>query len=119
MPVLARVFEQSGLSTITVTNMPFWAERVGAPRTLAVEMPFGHLLGRPGDAAQQMRIIRQALEALEAATAPDTILHSEERWQGNPAEAEQASHPPAPPPITEEMGKHIGHFIRALRQRGG
>jgi hypothetical protein len=119
VPVLARTYEKAGMPTITVTNMPFWAERLGAPRTLAVEMPFGHILGRPGDAAGQMRIIRQALEVLESAAAPDTIVHSEERWPGSEEEAETAAHPPIPPPITAEMGRHIGSFIRALRQRGG
>ena len=38
MPVLARTLETLGLSTILVTNKPFWAERVGVPRTLAVEL---------------------------------------------------------------------------------
>ena len=39
-----------------VTNMPFWAEKVGVPRTLAVEFPFGHTLGQPHDTAQHMRL---------------------------------------------------------------
>lgn len=34
MPVLARTLEATGLSTILVTPMPFWAEKIGvlAPR---------------------------------------------------------------------------------------
>jgi len=107
------------MATVTVTNMPFWAEKIGSPRTLGVEMPFGHILGKPGDSDQQMRIIRQALKMLEEAVEPDTVSHSEETWPGSKAEAELASHPPVPPPITADMGRHIGSFIRALRQRGG
>ena len=42
MPVLACTLEAAGLSTILVTMMPSWAELVGAPRTLAVEFPFGY-----------------------------------------------------------------------------
>jgi hypothetical protein len=117
--VLARTFEEAGMATVTITNMPFWAEKVGSPRTLGVEMPFGHILGMPGDSAQQMRIIRQALKVLEGSAEPDKISHSEEVWPGTEAEAEKASHPPVPPPITSDMGRHIGSFIRALRQRGG
>lgn len=107
------------MATILVTNMPFWAERLGAPRTLAVEMPFGHMLGRPGDSAAQMRIIRQALSVLAGAAAPETIVHSDERWQGSEDEARQAAQPPEPTPIAAEMGKHLAEFIRLLRQRDG
>ena len=82
MPVLARTFEAAGLSTIMVTNMPFWAKKIGAPRTLAVEFPFGHLLGQPHNREQQMRVIRQALEVLEKAESPGMIVHSEEKWPG-------------------------------------
>ena len=64
MPVLARTLEAHGLSTILVTNMPFWAEKIGVPRTLAVEFPFGHMLGQPGDVAVQRRVILQALDVL-------------------------------------------------------
>ena len=54
--MLARTLETAGLATIMVTNMPFWAEKVGVPRTLAVEFPFGHTLGQPHNVAQQMRV---------------------------------------------------------------
>ncbi|KKL27183.1 hypothetical protein LCGC14_2387760, partial [marine sediment metagenome] len=46
MPVLARTFEEAGLSTVLVTIMPYWSERVGVPRTIGVEFPYGHILGR-------------------------------------------------------------------------
>ena len=58
MPVLARTLEAAGLATVLVTMMPYWAEKVGAPRTLAVEYPFGQTLGQPRDTAGQMRVIR-------------------------------------------------------------
>jgi hypothetical protein len=49
VPVLARIFEVAGLSTVVVTNMPFWSDRVGAPRSLGVDFPFGHIIGPAGD----------------------------------------------------------------------
>jgi len=61
-----------------VTSMPFWAEKIGVPRTLAVEFPFGHSLGLPGEIAQQTRVISEALEVLETAETPGDIFHSEE-----------------------------------------
>jgi hypothetical protein len=66
VPVLARILEAAGLSTVLVTPMPFWAEKTGVPRALAVEFPFGSTLGRAGDADQQMRVIRQSLDVLAA-----------------------------------------------------
>jgi hypothetical protein len=116
VPVLARVFEAAGMTTIMVTNMPYWAEKVGVPRALAVEFPFAHTLGRPHDRDQQMRVIRQALDVLEAADAPGTIVHSEERWPAPLEEALHDSHPEEPPPITRVMGRHIREAIQGLRR---
>jgi hypothetical protein len=109
VPVLARILESTGLATVLVTMMPFWAERVGAPRTLAVEYPFGQTLGRPGDVAGQMRVIRQALEVLERAEKPGTIVHSPEEWSIPEREAMKAWQPEQPSPI-------IAHFAPRLRE---
>ncbi len=116
MPVLARLFEAAGMSTIMVTNMPFWAERVGVPRALAVEFPFGHILGQPHNKEQQMRVLRQALEVLEETEAPGTIVHFQEQWPVPLEEALRDCHPETPPPIAEHMGRHIGSFLRGLRR---
>ena len=116
MPVLARLFEAAGLSTILVTNMPFWAERVGAPRTLAVEFPFGHILGRPHDRDMQMRVIERALEVLETAEAPGAIVHFQEKWPEPLEKALHDSHPEQAPPIMGQMGRHIGSFLRGARR---
>jgi hypothetical protein len=116
VPVLARLFEAAGMATVLLTNMPFWAEKVGVPRTLAVEFPFGHLVGQPGNVAQQRRVIDQALHLLEKAEAPGTIHHSPEQWPTSFEEALQASHPPQPPPVMAEMGRHIFDLMRGLRR---
>lgn len=116
MPVLARVFEASGMSTIIVTNMPYWAEKVGVPRTLAVEFPFGHTLGLPHERDQQLRVIRQALEVLESAAEPGTIVHSKEVWPTSLEEALHLSHPEEPPPIYSVMGRYLRDFLRGTRR---
>ena len=114
MPVLARTLEAAGLSTILVTPMPFWAEKIGVPRTLAVEFPFGHTLGQPHDAAQQMRVTRQSLAALETAESPGTIVHSPETWPLPRREASRDWQPEEPSPI---IGVLAPHFWEMLRQR--
>ena len=113
------MFEAAGLSTVSVTNMPFWAERIGVPRTLAVEFPFGHTLGQPGNREQQMRVIGQALAVLESAPAPGTIVHSEEQWPASFEEACLVSHPETPPPMAADMGRYIGSFLRGMRRGKG
>jgi D-proline reductase (dithiol) PrdB len=114
--VLARLIEAAGKSTILVTNMPFWAERVGVPRALAVEFPFGHTLGRPGDRDLQMRVIDKALVVLETAGAPGAIVHFQEKWPEPLEKALHDSHPEQAPPIMAHMGRHIGSFLRGMRR---
>jgi hypothetical protein len=109
--------EAAGLSTILVTNMPFWAEKVGVPRTLAVEFPFGHTLGQPHDVAQQMRVIRQALEVLETARTPGAIVHSSETWPVPQKEALKDWQPATPSPLIEVMAPRFLEMIRQRRQR--
>jgi D-proline reductase (dithiol) PrdB len=118
VPVLARLFEAAGMSTVTVTNMPFWADRVGAPRSLAVEFPFGHLLGRPHDRELQRGVILQALDVLEGSAGPGTIVHFQEPWPEPLEAARRTSEPEAPPPIAAAMGRHIGQLLMGLRRRG-
>jgi hypothetical protein len=116
VPVLARLFESAGMSTIIITNMPYWADKIGVPRALGVEMPFGHILGKPGDVEGQRAFVEEALDLLAQATHPGTVVHSTTGWAGTEQEATHASHPDVPPPIVGQMGKHIGHFLRNLKR---
>ena len=103
MPVLARTFEEAGLSTVLVTVMPYWAERLGVPRTVGVEFPYGHPLGRPGDRDTQTGIIREALRLLEEATGPSEIRELDYRWPQDLDEAKKDWQPLEPSPIIKMM----------------
>lgn len=116
MPVLARTLEASGFSTILVTMMPFWAEKIGVPRTLAIEFPFGNTLGQPHDVAQQLRVIRQALAVLETAETPGSIIHSSEAWPHPQRETIKAWQPEEPSPIIQEMAPRLREMLRQRRQ---
>ena len=113
--MLARTLEAEGLSTILVTMMPYWARRIGAPRTLGVEFPFGHTLGGPHNTAQQMRVIREALTVLESATGPGEIVHSEEKWPVPTEQAIKDWQPEEPSPIIRELAPRIRELIRQGR----
>ena len=99
MPVLARAIEAAGISTVLVTLMPYWAEKMGTPRTLAVEFPFGHLFGRAGEREEQLAVIRSALRLLGSATEPGAIEHYEQPWQGDEREWRRRWQPSEPSPI--------------------
>ncbi len=114
--MLARTLEAAGLSTIMVTNMPFWAQKIGVPRTLAVEFPFGHTLGQPHDAAQHKRVIHQALEMLETAKSPGAIVHSPETWPVPQKEASKNWQPQEPSPLIQVMAPRIREMVRQRRQ---
>jgi len=105
-----------GLSTILVTNMPFWAEAVGVPRTLAVEFPFGHILGQPHAVEQQRRVIGQALDALESAEAPGAVVHSAEAWPEPRKEALKAWQPEEPSPVMEVIRPRVLEMMRERRR---
>ena len=94
--------------------MPYWAEKVGTPRTLAVAFPFGHTLGRPGDKVQQRSVISEALAVLGKAETPGTIVHSEETWPQSTKEAIKSWQPEQPSPIIAELAPQ---FREMLRQR--
>jgi hypothetical protein len=101
-----------------VTNMPYWAEKIGVPRTLAVEFPYGHILGQRHDTAQQRRVLRMALDVLRSAKTPGTIVHFQEVWSESLEEAIRECHPDMPPPIMAHMSRHMGSFLRGLRRAG-
>ncbi len=87
------------MSTVLVTLMPYWAERLGVPRTVGVEFPYGHPLGRPCDHDTQMGIIRSALSLLEEATAPGEMRELGYVWPQELDEAKRDWQPPEPSPI--------------------
>jgi hypothetical protein len=101
--VLARQFEAAGICSVLVTNMPVWSERIGVPRTVAVEFPYGHAFGRPGDDAMQMRVIEAALGLLESAISPGEVVAMDVEWPQSLDEAKRDWQPLEPSPIVARM----------------
>ena len=97
--MLAQEFEKAGLSTIVVTMMPYWAEKLGTPRTLGVEVPFGHGFGMPGDQEMQMSVVRAALSLLEDAREPGAMSEVGIEWPQPSDEARKDWQPLEPSPI--------------------
>jgi hypothetical protein len=102
------------MSTVLVTIMPYWGERLGIPRTVGVEFPFGHTLGGPGDSDTQTGIIRSALALLEEAKEPGEVRELDYVWPQDPDEAKRDWQPPEPSPIIRMLRERA-----AARRQGG
>ena len=68
--MLARVFEEAGITTVTLALLKEHAERVKPPRALFVPFPFGYSLGRANDPEFQHRVISSAFDLLKSDTVP-------------------------------------------------
>ena len=101
--MLARTFEAAGMSTVLVTMMPYWAEKLGVPRTVGVEFPYGHPLGQPGDRETQTAIVRAALAMVAEAKGPGEIRELGLVWPQELSEAKRDWQPPEPSPIIKMM----------------
>lgn len=57
------------------------AEVLEPPRVARVRFPFGRPMGEPGNPDQSRVILEDALEILETATKPGTVVHLPYRWR--------------------------------------
>ncbi|MBP1465319.1 hypothetical protein EYB53_006340 [Candidatus Chloroploca sp. M-50] len=81
MGLIARAAEAAGIATVSIVGLREIAERVRPPRTVHLKWPFGHPLGEPGNAAQQLSVIHYALEKLYTAEEPGLIFEPDWRWR--------------------------------------
>ena len=86
--MLARVLEAHGIATTSISLVREHTEAIQPPRALFVPFPFGHALGRPGDAALQHRVLGAALDLLAAPAGPVLVDF--------PADAEPGDETPGP-----------------------
>jgi hypothetical protein len=72
----ARALEEAGISTVAIFIRAFrhHAANLKLPRTLITPHLMGRTVGPPGEVGRQRRVVQAALELLETATAPGTIV---------------------------------------------
>ncbi len=80
MGLLQRVFDEAGLSTISLTLVREITEQVKPSRALFVEHPFGFPFGNIGEQDLQRRILLDCLEAAATMKTPGAILDLPYRW---------------------------------------
>ncbi len=81
MGLIARVIEEAGIPTVSMTSAWDITAAVLPPRSLYVHHPLGHQTGAAGDLAGQTAIVRAALEAAPT-LAPGEIRALPFRWRG-------------------------------------
>ena len=72
--LVQREIEAAGFSTVSLSMIPELTASAGAPRIAAIEHPFGMTLGRPGDVAGQLAVLRATLQAMAEMTEPGSVV---------------------------------------------
>ena len=78
---MARVFEEAGLPTVSMSSALDITGLVKPPRAVFLNFPLGHQCGRPHDPAGQRAILREALRLLENAPEGGTLLRLTLHWR--------------------------------------
>ncbi|MEE2775504.1 MAG: glycine/sarcosine/betaine reductase selenoprotein B family protein [Acidobacteriota bacterium] len=78
--LVSRVAEESGIATVNVSTGRDLTKQVMPPRSVFVNFPMGNCFGRPGDVAQQTRILRDALDLTASDCAPATLVDLPYAW---------------------------------------
>lgn len=80
MGLIARIVEESGIPTISVSSARDVTESVRPPRSVFVDFPLGHTTGKPFDHELQMKIIKDAFAVLKSIKQPGTIIDLPYQW---------------------------------------
>ena len=80
MGLVARVVEEMGIPTVTVSTGRDITALVRPPRSLFVNFPMGNTFGRAGDGDMQTTILRAALDFAVTATEPGVLVDSPLEW---------------------------------------
>ena len=84
MGLIARIVEEGGIPTVSVSSARDVTEVVKPPRSVFVNFPLGYTTGKPFDRGLQMAIIKDAFDALQSIKEPGTIIDLPYEWdEGN------------------------------------
>jgi hypothetical protein len=83
--LLGRYLEENGIPTLIVGGARDILRAGRPPRALFCNYPLGHTTGKPEDKDDQLRILRAALAAFEAMSAPESLLELPAEWSREPA----------------------------------
>jgi len=82
--LIARVLEDLGIPTVTISLFPEVTARAAPPRTVEVAFPFGAPFGDPGNSDLQMAVLRSCLELLDEVKEGGIVKRADLRWKRAP-----------------------------------
>lgn len=80
MGLIARQLETAGIPTVTLTSARDITQAVNPPRAVFLDYPLGHTAGRVREPELNRAIVAAALERLETADEPGTIVDLLYHW---------------------------------------
>ena len=80
MGLVARVVEEAGIPTVTVSTGRDITALVNPPRSLFINFPMGNSFGKAEDTAMQMEILQAALDFAVSATEPGVLVDAPYVW---------------------------------------
>lgn len=80
MGLVARVVEQSGIPTVSVSTGRDITALVRPPRSVFLNFPMGNTFGRADDPEMQTRILQDALDLAVEATEPGVLVDLPYVW---------------------------------------
>jgi hypothetical protein len=111
--LVGRALEEAGIATVAISMIPQFTCSVSPPRVAGVAHPFGRPMGRPGDASMQRAVLLAALQLLERATVPGTLVYLPFAWPEPPRQAKLR--PDELPPIVKHLIKRPWQLLRLIR----
>jgi hypothetical protein len=79
--LIQREIEKTGISTIGISILREYTEKIKPPRTIYLRWPFGHPLGEPFHIAQQRAVLIEAFRALYSINKPGEIIDIPFKWK--------------------------------------
>ncbi len=80
MGLFARAIEEAGIPTTSISSTLDITRLVKPPRTVFLNFPLGHQVGKKFEPELQKSILKDALNALNTITVPGTIIELPYRW---------------------------------------
>lgn len=81
MGLIQGEIERVGISTIGISIVRSFSEKIKPPRTVFLPWPFGYPLGEPFNEAQQRTVLMDAFKALYSIKTPGEIIDLPYRWR--------------------------------------
>ncbi len=78
----ARHLEEAGIPTLVIGSARDILDEIGVPRYAFTDLPLGNPIGPADDSAQQLRLLKAALEFAQAATLPRSSVLLPVEWHG-------------------------------------